>query len=94
MESLIKLDWWYDRLVECNVHHCPKILIGTKLDLAEIEEKSLTVDKLVIEEFLRRHSEKDYFLTSSKENINIIHIFKEIIKKLFDFNNLDYEKIV
>ncbi len=94
LESLMKLDWWYNRLIEHNLNNCPKVLIGTKLDLAEIKNKQSTVDRLIIEQFLKKHSEKDYILTSSKENTNIIKSFKELVKKVLDLNNLNYEKIV
>jgi len=94
LESLMKLDWWYNKLIGYNLKNCPKVLIGTKLDLAEIENKQITVDRLIIEQFLKKHNEKDYILTSSKENTNIIKSFKELVKKVLDLNKLNYEKIV
>ena len=94
MESLVKLDWWYDRLIEYNLHEHPKILIGTKHDLVKGEDKKQKVDKLIIEQFLKRHKEKDYVKTSSKENTNILHSFKEMTKKIMNSHALDYEKII
>ncbi len=94
MESLIKLDWWYDRLVENNLQDHPKILIGTKFDLVQLENKQYRVDELIIEQFLKRHDEKDYVKTSSKENTNILHSFKEMTKKIMNSHALDYEKII
>jgi len=93
MESLIKLDWWYDKLVDFGLQDQPKILIGTKLDLAKLEEKQSRVDKLIIQRFLQRHDEEDYMKTSSKDNINIRLSFKEMVKKILDFNELEYEEI-
>ncbi len=93
MESLIKLDWWYDKLVEYNVQDRPKILIGTKLDLAEAKDRNIKIDELIIEQFLKTHNEKDFIKTSSLDNINIRYIFKEIVKKILDFHEFDYEEI-
>ncbi|MFX0140507.1 MAG: Rab family GTPase [Candidatus Hodarchaeota archaeon] len=93
MESLIKLDWWYDKLLDFGLHDHPKILIGTKLDLAELEEKHFRVDKFIIRQFLQRHDEEDYVKTSSKDNINIAHSFKEMVKKIMDFHELEFDEI-
>lgn len=93
MESLIKLDWWVTRIED---HHglgdSPKILVGTKLDLAQ-QEKQYKVDRIIVEQFLKRHDEKDYFETSSKENTNIRDSFIEIVKKILDSHGFEYEKI-
>lgn len=94
LESLTRLDWWYDRLVEHNLHERPKILIGTKLDLVQSESKKHKVDKLIIEQFLTKHNEKDYVKTSSKENINVFHSFKEMAKKILESHNLDYDGFI
>ena len=94
LDSLMKLDWWYNKLIDRNLNNCPKFLIGTKLDLVEKENKQNIVDRLIIEQFLKRHNEKDYIATSSKDNTNIIKSFKELVKKVLDLNKLNYEKIV
>jgi small GTP-binding protein len=92
MESLMKLDWWYDRIKEYNLENVPKIMIGTKLDLATLESEHLKVDRLVVEQFLKRHSEKDYLETSAKDNINISMIFQELIQKIFDYQDFIGQK--
>lgn len=94
MESLIKLDWWYDKLIDFGFPDHPKILIGTKLDLAKLEEKKFRVDKLIIQQFLQKHNEGDYVKTSSKDNTNIVQSFKGMVKKIMDFHELNYEKIL
>jgi len=94
LESLTRLDWWYDRLVEHNLHERPKILIGTKLDLVQSESKKHKVDELIIEQFLTKHNEQDYVKTSSKENINVFHSFKEMTKKILESHNLDYDGFI
>ena len=94
METLIKLDWWYDRLVDNNLKHVPKILIGTKLDLAQVEDKQYRVDQLIVEQFLKNRDEKDYFETSSKENMNISNSFKEILRKILGFHDFDNVEII
>ncbi len=94
METLIKLDWWYDRLVDNNLKHVPKILIGTKLDLAQVEDKQYRVDQLIVEQFLKNRDEKDYFETSSKENVQISNSFKGIVRKILEFHNFDNIEII
>ncbi|MFX1411183.1 MAG: Rab family GTPase [Promethearchaeota archaeon] len=90
METLVKLDWWYDKLIEYNLHNRPKILIGTKLDMV----KKSKVDELTIEHFLKKHDVKEYIKTSSKENKNILKSFKEMTKKIIDSHELDYDRIL
>lgn len=94
IETLTKLDWWYDRLIEHNMVDHPKILIGTKLDLVDEESKQFRNDELIIKEFLSNHGEMDFIKTSAKENINIQDIFKEMVKKILDLHKLDYERIL
>jgi len=91
MESLIKLDWWYDNLIQYNFQNCPKILVGTKHDLAQTVDKKFKVDKYIIEQFLQNHNEKQFIKTSSKENENIISSFKEMTKKIMDLFLLIYK---
>ncbi|MCK4381623.1 MAG: GTP-binding protein [Candidatus Lokiarchaeota archaeon] len=93
MESLVKIDWWIDRIIEHGLDESPKILVGTKLDLAQKEDKQYKVDRIIVEQFLKKHDEKDYVKTSSKENENIRHIFIEIVKKILDSHGFEYEKI-
>ena len=91
MESLIKLDWWYDNLINFKVHTRPKTLVGTKYDLVQGENKKFKVDKYIIEQFLQKHDERDFVKTSSKENKNILYCFKEMTKKIMQSHNLDYD---
>lgn len=93
METLTRLAWWYDQIKDHNLHDRPKILIGTKLDLIQETNKKQKVDELIIEQFLVKHNEKDFVKTSSKENVNILHSFKEMTKKILDSHGLDYDKI-
>ncbi len=94
IESLVRLDWWIEQLEEHNLHKRPKILVGTKLDLIKNKNKKHKIDNLVIEQFLKEHDEKDFVKTSSKENINILHSFKEITKKILETHNLDYDEFI
>ena len=93
MESLIKLDWWYDKIIQHRLDDSPKILVGTKLDLAQKEDKKYKVDRIIVEQFLKNHEEKDYVETSSKDNVNIQNVFIEIVKKILDSHGFVYEKI-
>ena len=92
MESLVKLDWWVDKIASHGLDESPKIIVGTKLDLAQ-EEKQYKVDKIIVEQFLKKHDEKDYVETSSKDNVNIQNVFINIVKKILDSHGFSYEKI-
>ena len=94
LQSLVNLDWWYERLVEQNVDDTPKILLGTKQDLvSKVDDKS-KVNDLIIEQFLKRHDEQDFIKTSSKENVNILRCFKDISKKILETHDLAYDKLL
>jgi len=93
MESLINLDWFYDKLVENNVVDRPKFLIGTKLDLIEEQGNPFRIDDSFIHDLLERCSLNDFIKTSSKDNVNIQDIFKQMAKKILDFHGLEYEEI-
>ncbi|MBY8989663.1 MAG: GTP-binding protein [Candidatus Lokiarchaeota archaeon] len=94
MESLTKLEWWYDNLKDYNLQDHPKILVGTKHDLVQGDNKKFKVDKYIIEQFLQNHNEKEFVKTSSKENQNILYSFKEMTKKIIHSHNLDYDKFL
>lgn len=94
LQSLVNLDWWYERLVEQNVNYTPKILLGTKQDLvSKVDEKS-KINDLIIEQFLKRHDEQDFIKTSSKENVHILRCFKDISKKILETHDLAYDKLL
>ena len=94
IQSLLSLDWWFDRLVENNVEDRPRILIGSKFDLVKQEDNKFGIDESIINASLERFSVNDFIKTSSKDGVNIRDIFKQMVKKLLDFHELDYEKIV
>lgn len=94
LQSLINLDWWYDRLFGHNVGDTPKILLGTKQDLVSNIDDQSKVNDLIIEQFLKRHKEKDFIKTSSKENLNIIQSFKEIAKRILEQHDLTYDRFL
>ncbi|MFW9882095.1 MAG: Rab family GTPase [Candidatus Thorarchaeota archaeon] len=94
METLVKLDWWYDNLIKFSMYERPKILVGTKQDLVQGTDKKYKVDKYIIEQFLQNHNEKVFVKTSSKENKNILFCFKEMTKKIMQSHNLDYDRFL
>ncbi|MFX1336990.1 MAG: Rab family GTPase [Promethearchaeota archaeon] len=94
LQSLVNLDWWYERLVEQNVTDSPKIVIGTKQDLVSQVDEKTKINDLIIEQFLKRHNEKDFIRTSSKDNININRCFKEISIKILDLHELAYDRLL
>jgi len=93
LQTLLRLDWWYERLGEYNHAETPRIFIGAKNDLVENVDDKTRVDKLVIDRFMKRHAESDFYKTSSKENFNIKKIFKELVDKVLEKNKLDYDRI-
>lgn len=93
MQTLISLDWWYEKLDKLGHGQVPRIIIGTKSDLLEKEGVS-KIDDLVIQQFLKDHNESLFFKTSSKDNVNIKQSFIEIAKLILDKNKLDYDKLL
>jgi small GTP-binding protein len=93
LQTLLRLDWWYERLGEYNHAETPRMFIGTKNDLVGNVDDKTRVDKLVIDRFMKRHAESDFYKSSSKENYNIKKIFEELVIKVLDKNKLDYDQI-
>lgn len=93
LQTLLRLDWWYERLGEYNHAETPRMFIGAKNDIIENVDDKTRVDKLVVDRFMKRHAESDFYKCSSKENFNIKKIFKELVIKILEKNKLDYERI-
>ena len=93
LQTLLRLDWWYERLGEYNHAETTRMFIGAKNDLVENVDDKTRVDKLVIDRFMKRHAESDFYKSSSKDNFNIKKIFRELVLKVLDKNKLDYDKI-
>ncbi len=93
IQTLLRLDWWYERLGEYHQANTPRMVIGAKSDLVKTAEEKARVDGLVIDRFMKRHAELDFYKTSSKENYNIEPIFKELVIKILERNGLDYDKL-
>jgi len=93
LQTLLRLDWWYERLGEYNQAETPRMFIGAKNDLVKNVDDKTRVDKLVIDRFMKRHAESDFYKTSSKDNFNIKKIFRELVIKVLEKNKLDYNKI-
>ncbi|MFX0181295.1 MAG: hypothetical protein ACFE78_14005, partial [Candidatus Hodarchaeota archaeon] len=89
--TLLGLNWWNNHLQKLIPQDIPKMLVGCKLDLFKDKKK---VDDLIIENFRTKHNNIPYFSTSSKENLNIKRIFKEMAKEILDKNEFLYDKIV
>jgi GTPase SAR1 family protein len=82
-ESLYNLDWWYQNLVRYRQADSPKILIGTKFDLVQKKLNNDSNFLMKIEEIKLNYGIETYINTSSKENINILYSFKEIVRSIF-----------
>ncbi|MFW9972191.1 MAG: Rab family GTPase [Candidatus Odinarchaeota archaeon] len=93
MQTLLDLDWWYNKIVEYHKENCPKMLIGTKLDLIDQESEQHRNDELVIKHFLNSHEQMDFIQISAKENINVQNIFKQMVEKILNTCKLEYDKI-
>ena len=94
LQSLLNLDWWYEKLVEYKTDKAPVVLIGTKQDLLDRAESNIKVDDAIIASFLDKHNEKEFYKTSSKENINILKSFQTLTKKILDSTGLNYDKLL
>ena len=93
LQTLLRLDWWYERLGEYNHAETPRMFVGAKKDIVENVDDKTRVEKLVIDRFMKRHTESDFYKCSSKEDFNIKKIFKELVIKILEKNKLDYERI-
>ena len=94
LQTLINLDWWYDQLAENTPLITPKMIIGTKSDLVNEENKKYQVDNLIIKQFMKKHNEHEIFKTSSKAGYNIKQCFSELAKRILDQNKLEYDKFL
>lgn len=94
IETLIGLDWWYEKLNEHNHEQTPKVIIGTKKDLINHFNEKVHINNLIINQFMKKHNEKDFFETSSKSNYNIFLSFKELVRKVLEKNKLEYERLL
>ena len=94
IQTLLMLDWWYDKLVQHNHKDTPRFIIGTKSDLINTPDASTLIDDLVINRFLKRHNEYSFIKTSSKDNHNIEPSFKELVRKVLNHYNFHYDKII
>jgi hypothetical protein len=93
LQTLLRLDWWYEKLIDYNHGLTPRMCIGAKNDLVKSVDDKAKVDDLVIKRFMERHEENDFYKTSSKENYNIKLIFKELVIKILEKNKLDYDRL-
>ncbi|UCD00877.1 MAG: GTP-binding protein [Promethearchaeota archaeon] len=93
LQTLLRLDWWYEKLMEYGQSNTPRMIIGAKNDLVKIADEKARVDDLVIKRFKERHNETDFHRTSSKENYNIELIFQELVDKILKKNTLDYDRL-
>lgn len=94
IQTLLMLDWWYDKLVQHNHQKTPRFIIGTKSDLMNTPDASTLIDDLVIDRFLKRHNEESFIKTSAKANHNIEYSFKELVRKVLDYYNFQYDEII
>jgi Ras-related protein Rab-11A len=94
LQTLLRLDWWYEKLGDYNHGDTPRMCIGAKNDLVKIVDEKSKVDDLVIKRFMERHEENDFYKTSSKENCNINVVFKKLVVKILEKNKLDFDKIL
>ena len=94
IQTLLRLDWWYEKLNEYNQGLTPRMCIGAKNDLVKSADEKTRVEELAIKRFMERHKENDFHRTSSKNNLNINLIFKELVLKILEKNGLDYTRLL
>jgi len=86
--SFNSLDYWYNLLQKNVESSIPILLIGTKVDLLEKTPQMEIVRKDLIEDFIEEKNLDGYFLTSAKENVNILDAFKLINKLMLERHNI------
>lgn len=94
IQTLLRLDWWYEKLREFNQGVTPRMCIGAKNDLVKNADEKTRVEELAIKRFMERHKENDFYRTSSKNNYNIDVIFKKLVLKILEKNGLDYTRLL
>lgn len=92
-QSLIKLDWWTEELEKYSESDLPKIILGTKNDLVNSETQEFKINDLIIEQFLMKHNNPEFFKTSAKENENVLLCFKSLVKQMLEKIDLGYDQI-
>ncbi|MBD3342358.1 MAG: GTP-binding protein [Candidatus Lokiarchaeota archaeon] len=94
LQTLLNLDWWYEKLSGYDEVGAPRIIIGAKNDLAEKDEEKSRINDLIINQFLKTHEENEYYKTSSKTGFNIDKIFVELSRSILDKYKMMYELVV
>jgi len=94
ISTLSALEWWYSKLIKQNQGDTPRILIGAKQDLIGKKEAQSPVDDLVIQRFMKRHNETRFQRTSSKDDVNIGKVFREMTEILLKKNEFEYERLL
>ena len=94
LQTLLRLDWWYEKLEIYNQLQTPRMCIGAKHDLVKTANEKSKVDDLVVARFMERHNEADFYKTSSKDDYNIKEIFKDLVNKILNKNKLDYDRLL
>jgi Ras-related protein Rab-7A len=90
-ESFEYLDFWYDQLnQQLEGSSIPKIIVGSKNDLAGTTPKENLVDDTLIQTFLKEKNLLGYYKTSALENYNVIHVFKELNNLILKNNKSKY----
>jgi Ras-related protein Rab-1A/Rab family protein len=87
--SFNQLEYWYNLLHNNTPHRIPTLLIGCKGDLLENASDMEVVTKEYIDDFINKKEIDGYFLTSAKENINILEAFKKINKLMLTDHNIE-----
>ena len=89
--SLEQLDFWYDALLKyAEGSMIPKILVGSKSDLLEKENKEYSINKTTIEKILKEKQLEGYYETSALKNLNVVKVFKQLNNLMLRNQNLPY----
>lgn len=87
--SFNSLEYWYDLLVKNVGKSIPIILIGSKADLLKKTPQMEIVGKDLVDNFVEKKDLDGYYLTSAKENVNILEAFKKINKLMLEQHNVE-----
>jgi small GTP-binding protein len=93
-QTMVALDWWYDKLAKFGPKDVPRIVVGTKHDLIRKKRKEEKVQELVIKQFMKRHNEDTFIRTSAKESFNVEKMFRDMTKKILDKHDFEYDKFL
>ncbi|MCK4380061.1 MAG: GTP-binding protein [Candidatus Lokiarchaeota archaeon] len=89
--SFNQLDFWYNQIIESAAEtRIPIILVGSKSDLIDKTSDSEIVSDELIFKFLKSKNLNGFYITSAKENYNVLEVFKKLNNLMLKKQHISY----